>query len=183
MLETCCIDRRRITVETVLNEETEKTSRAILYRKLREGQLTESQVLREFAMLNSKKWDRREINVKFLDGDTYWRSIVKRVSKQWEQYANIEFHYVFDFEDADIRVSFRQPGSWSYLGTDALGIDKKEPSINFGWFSFGIPADNIEGTILHEFGHALGLIHEHQSPAAKINWNKPFIYRELSWAS
>ena len=39
--------------------------------------------------------------------------------------------------------------------------------MNLGWIddtSIKIAA-NERGTILHEFGHALGLMHEHQSPA------------------
>jgi Astacin (Peptidase family M12A) len=31
-------------------------------------------------------------------------------------------------------------------------------------------------SILHEFGHALGMIHEHQSPASGISWNKDKVY-------
>ena len=30
--------------------------------------------------------------------------------------------------------------------------------------------------MLHEFGHALGCLHEHQSPVAGINWDKPAVY-------
>ena len=31
--------------------------------------------------------------------------------------------------------------------------------------------------VLHEFGHALGAIHEHSSPATPINWNKEAVYK------
>ncbi len=34
--------------------------------------------------------------------------------------------------------------------------------------------------VLHEFGHALGLIHEHQSPASGIRWNRTAVLRDLS---
>jgi hypothetical protein len=33
--------------------------------------------------------------------------------------------------------------------------------------------------VLHEFGHALGLIHEHQNPVGGIQWNKPAVYADL----
>jgi hypothetical protein len=54
----------------------------------------------------------------------------------------------------------------------------------------GIPferlnAPSIERAVLHEFGHALGLLHEHQSPAAKcadeFDWPKIFSYAEKNW--
>jgi hypothetical protein len=34
--------------------------------------------------------------------------------------------------------------------------------------------------VLHEFGHALGLIHEHQNPKNAIKWNKPAVIQDLS---
>jgi hypothetical protein len=35
-------------------------------------------------------------------------------------------------------------------------------------------------SILHEFGHALGMVHEHKSPAGGIPWNEPKVY-EYYW--
>lgn len=37
--------------------------------------------------------------------------------------------------------------------------------------------EQIRRPILHEFGHALGCIHEHQSPAANIKWNEQVVIR------
>jgi hypothetical protein len=34
--------------------------------------------------------------------------------------------------------------------------------------------------MLHEFGHVLGLIHEHQNPNANIPWNTNLVEKELS---
>ena len=34
--------------------------------------------------------------------------------------------------------------------------------------------------VLHEFGHALGLIHEHQNPENAIVWNRDAVIRDLS---
>ena len=33
---------------------------------------------------------------------------------------------------------------------------------------------------LHEFGHAIGLVHEHQNPAGGIEWNEDVVIRDLS---
>ena len=44
--------------------------------------------------------------------------------------------------------------------------------MNLGWFDVS--------TVMHEFGHVLGMIHEHQNPKGKsIDWNKDAVY---NWA-
>lgn len=52
--------------------------------------------------------------------------------------------------------------------------------MNFGWFDENTPDEEFSRTTKHEFGHALGLIHEHQNPAGGIKWNKEAVYRDLS---
>src|SRR5439155_7891206 len=51
-------------------------------------------------------------------------------------------------------------------------------TMNFGYFDHTTPDEDIKGTVLHEFGHLLGLLHEHLNPAGNIQWNKPFIYAD-----
>jgi hypothetical protein len=34
--------------------------------------------------------------------------------------------------------------------------------------------------VVHEFGHALGCIHEHQSPKEHLHWNKKAVYAAFS---
>jgi len=48
--------------------------------------------------------------------------------------------------------------------------------MNFGWLDDKLSDKDYKQVVLHEFGHALGLIHEHQSPATKIKWNKDYVY-------
>ena len=56
-------------------------------------------------------------------------------------------------------------GSWSYLGTDAARVPKECFTMNLGFVD--------RPTVLHEFGHSLGLIHEHQSPfPGGFEWNR-----------
>jgi len=49
--------------------------------------------------------------------------------------------------------------------------------MNFGW-DLTVPGQR--GTALHEIGHALGLLHEHQSPFAGIHWDDEAVYAELA---
>lgn len=119
------------------------------------------------------------ILVKFLNGTDAQKAKVKEMASEWEQYANIKFQWVTS-GNADIRIGFKwqgDGGSWSYIGTDCFNIPQNEPTMNFGWLDInGRDTDEYSRTVKHEFGHALGCIHEHQNPSANIPWDKPKVY-------
>lgn len=129
------------------------------------------------AALRNKLWEPagRTLRVRFLDGEPTVQQKVMRFAQAWCQHANIQFDFG-DHAVAEIRISFQQPGSWSFIGTDALGVPVAEPTMNFGWLTPGTPNDEVQRVVLHEFGHALGLVHEHQNPAATIPWNRAAVY-------
>ena len=137
----------------------------------------------EAAAVKSKLWKPgRTLSVHFLDGLEEVQKEVERYAREWERYANIRFDFVNN-PDAEIRISFNEEGSWSAIGTDALVEEffaKGTPTMNYGWLEPGLPASDYSSVVLHEFGHALGMIHEHQNPANHIRWNKPEVYRSLS---
>lgn len=129
------------------------------------------------AALRSKIWEPagRTLRVRFLDGEPTVQQKVIRFAQLWTEHANIQFDFG-DHAVAEIRISFQQPGSWSFIGTDALGVPAAEPTMNFGWLTPGTATDEVQRVVLHEFGHALGLVHEHQNPAAAIPWNRAAVY-------
>lgn len=129
------------------------------------------------AAMRSKIWEPagRTLRVRFLDGEPTLQQKVIRFAQEWSAYANLQFDFG-DHARAEIRISFQWPGSWSFIGTDALGVLEPEPTMNFGWLHPGTPNDEVRRVVLHEFGHALGLIHEHQNPAATIPWNRAAVY-------
>ena len=117
------------------------------------------------------------LRVRFLDGEPSVRAKVESLAHTWEQHANIHFDFCDD-PQAEIRVSFtHDAGSWSQVGKDALAVAGNEPTMNLGWLRPNTPQDWYDCTVQHEFGHALGCIHEHQNPAAGISWDKPAVYR------
>jgi hypothetical protein len=80
---------------------------------------------------------------------------------------------------AEIRISFAEEGfSWSTVGTDALTVPRAEPTMNYGWLEPDTDLAEYQRVVRHEFGHAVGMIHEHQNPdaAGTIPWDKPKVY-------
>jgi hypothetical protein len=52
--------------------------------------------------------------------------------------------------------------------------------MNYGWLTPDSTNEEYSRVVLHEFGHALGLVHEHQTPAGGIRWNRDAVIRDLS---
>lgn len=134
----------------------------------------------EAAAIRSKLWrPGRTLRVCFLDGHPdVWRR-VEPYAHQWSEYANITLDFVDD-PIAEIRISFAYNGSWSAVGTDALVREyfkPHQPTMNFGWLHQGVAEKEYQRVVLHEFGHALGLIHEHQNPDGGICWDEQKVLR------
>jgi hypothetical protein len=144
------------------------------------------------VVVRSLTWKRGgTIKVCFHAGTRKAQERVISIAREWMQYANV----VLDFEEggaprvckgdnpADIKVAFEDnKGWWSVPGTTSRGQD---PSMNLQFYGVdtpmledGQPAAEapVRATILHEFGHALGLLHEHQSPNANCD-------AEIDWAA
>ena len=134
------------------------------------------------ALDKRAKWQNRILNIGFLDDDADEDLMdrVKTAAKIWTEFARLTFVFVNDVKQAQIRISFSQSGSWSVLGNTALQVPKNKPTMNFGWLTPNSSDEQVRSVVLHEFGHAIGLIHEHQNPAGGIPWNKPQVYRDLS---
>jgi hypothetical protein len=131
------------------------------------------------AVERLKLWENgRTLKVKFLDGSPDVQAKAQAIAKEWESLANLTLGFVTSGA-AQIRISFAEQGfSWSTVGTDAVTVAATKPTMNYGWLEPDTSLREYQRVVRHEFGHALGMIHEHQNPAAQgqIPWDKPKVY-------
>ena len=120
-----------------------------------------------------------EITVSFIDGDKKMMQKVWQAAHGWigPDMANLKF--VPRSKGGQIRISFKLRGSWSAVGTTCRHVAAEKPTMNFGWLKPDSTDAEINRVVLHEFGHALGLIHEHQSPSGGITWKRAQVIADL----
>lgn len=116
------------------------------------------------------------LKVRFMNGSTFIKNKVKQIALQWSNHANIHFEFV-EYGYAEIRILFNERGKHdSYVGTDANLIPQDSQTMNIGFMQDKYPEHEYKRVILHEFGHAIGLEHEHQNPNVSIPWDKAAVY-------
>lgn len=123
--------------------------------------------------LIGKQWPNgSKIRIRFLGGTAEQQEMVREIAPIWTQHANLDFEFTDD-PRAEIRVTFDpNDGAWSYVGTDNLTIPLHAATLNLGWLD--------KGVILHEFGHMIGLSHEHSNHEGGIEWNEAEVIKDLS---
>jgi hypothetical protein len=119
------------------------------------------------------------LDARFLDGPARLRARVEKLAREWFEYTDLKIEFG-NVADAPLRISFKQPGSWSYLATEALDVAATQPTINFGWVDLDTDPAEVQRVVLHEFGHVLGLHHEQQNPVSAIKWNRRKVYETFT---
>lgn len=105
------------------------------------------------------------------------KEIIYDAARTWELYANIKFTFVDEWERADIRVELLViSNSMDIYGHSTIGqacgkLPMHKPTMLFKFGSLVEDVD-IRYVALHEWGHSLGMIHEHSSPACPIMWDR-----------
>ncbi len=133
------------------------------------------------AVARAKQWPPgTTLRCRFLDGTPRMRKKVRDTVRTWMRHAHVRFTWVKAGE-AEIRVSFfADEGSWSAVGRDALdprAFPADAATLNLGWVRDDSDPTEDRAVILHEFGHALGCVHEHQSPTFDRTWNEAAVLR------
>ena len=131
----------------------------------------------------------KTLQICFIGGSAKLRAKVVKSAREW---TRLGAHVPFDFgragqflecqktSAAHIRISFRRGSIWSLIGQQSINrslVGPQQPSMNLG-FSPRTNSRRIRRIVLHEFGHALGLEHEHQHPFTKC-WDAEYDKKKL----
>lgn len=121
------------------------------------------------------------LSIGFVDDDLapeHKQKIIDAIN-QWQPFVNLTFEFIDGREDqpgygkGDIRITTESSQNYSLIGTAARANDPWTPTMVLGIE----PSDpKFASTVMHEFGHALGMEHEHQHPEADIPWDLPKVY-------
>lgn len=133
----------------------------------------------EGTVYDALRWEAgSRLRIAFLNGQPEVQQKVIFYARQWCQYANIFFDFGND-PYAEIRISFKEGGgSRSFIGMYATGVSINKPTMVLDL----TPASREEvfsRVVLHEFGHLLGLAHEHQNPKGGIQWDEDAVVKDL----
>ena len=127
---------------------------------------------RAIALIGKMWMNGSTLRVRFMGGTPAEQAKAREQAAWWSAVANLKFDFN-NASDAEIRIKFDpDDGAWSYIGTDNKSIPLNEPTMNLGFLD--------GGTAAHEFGHAIGLAHEHQNPEGGIEWNEQIVIREMA---
>ena len=142
-----------------------------LRKKLRSAHAPHARRKRSVGM-TSVFWSAGQtLRISFLNRTCPWhKQAIVATACHWLKYAHLHFRLVNDGDsqaEIRIRTDVAEDINYSFLGNQSLN-ETDDESMAIGTQ----PSDpRFEANVLHEFGHALGMEHEHQHPHANIPWD------------
>ncbi len=165
------------------NEKSHQAMQAVMAQRAQDpnvaGSISAIPTPQRMAIYSSKKWEKNaQLRVRFVQRPSLIiENRLTGFAKQWEQLCSVRLLFTQQ-SDAEIKIAFANKGSSSLIGTDAL-LTRSQPNratMNFGWLTDTLDDARFRAVVLHEFGHALGAIHEHNHPNADVPWNTAAVF-------
>jgi len=144
------------------------------------------------VMAFTKYWARgRTLKIEFMNNlpDILKHPFIEAASL-WLPYVNLKFEFVTQ-GPSDIRIAMNDSIHRSEVGTDALLVPQDKPTMEFNLTQILtnkmvnnqlVKKPDFDRTVLHEFGHMLGAVHEHQHPQSNIPWDQAKLLQLLPLA-
>ena len=122
------------------------------------------------------------LNVHFVNGTGAEQDAVASLAAEWTKGRlgrRIAFRFGRPARHSQVRVGFNGGGgNVSSIGRDSLAKDPRDRTVNFDKL-LALGDRETRRAVLHEFGHVLGLHHEHQHPRGGIVWNKDIVRADM----
>jgi hypothetical protein len=125
------------------------------------------------------RWNNGQtLKICFLNGDQNQRQNFMDIANLWiVDGVSLKLAITNDKKESNVRVKIggeEKPVNKSLIGKESMSptVKSEDPTL---WVS-----SVTNSIVLHEFGHALGLVHEYSHPDANIQWNKEVVYRDLA---
>jgi hypothetical protein len=141
---------------------------------------------------NTLLWppEQHTLKVRFRNGDASQRDAVKRYVTNHYHAVPMRIRFVFLDDHApgpsNIRIMFNTEKSESYIGRDA----ERHPRDTTMWLNWHPTIQDPEtrrrqrqADVLHEFGHALGMVHEQKHPDCTAKWNYRVLQARHGWSA
>jgi hypothetical protein len=162
-------------------------------RRILAAKVAETRDQQQEAVVRERlKWDKSPVTVCFFDGQQAARDHVASIASRWTKGNSLRFDFgpqrdrrTCDINNpSDIRISFYGDGYSSWVGTEARDIPAGNHTMSLEGLDKNSGFSSREnGVIVHEFGHAIGFDHEHQSPHSKCEeeFDWPYLYNNMGW--
>ena len=126
------------------------------------------------------------LTARFMNGKPDTHSFVEKIASQWSDHANVKFVFLpyvpygektgpYDFPITFYPAKARRKASGrvnrSMVGSEIISISMRLTGLEEGLELVKAGEDDgwLKGLVLHEFGHILGLEHEHKSSALRTD--------------